>query len=117
MAKVTMNSRLLMKYDTTANWNTIGTTFQPMAGEIIVYSDYYTRKVNGVDKTFPGFKIGDGNAYLIDLPFATGQDEIDLLAHVDNTAIHVTDAKKSFWDNKLNCAVNEQTETLIFNRS
>lgn len=48
---------------------------------LYIYTDYY-RKENeetGEVSYAPGLKIGDGSAYLIDLPFITGitQDDID----------------------------------------
>lgn len=44
-------------------------------------------------------KIGDGNAYVVDLPFVsvTGDDFSD---HINNTVIHVTAAEKAAWNNK-----------------
>ena len=104
--------------DTTENWNEkIG--YIPERGDIVIYSDKgqivddYGETVN-----VPGVKIGDGNAYLIDLPFVGADVRYQILtelrAHTGNTTIHVTDAEKQFWNNKLNCTVNDGN--LILNR-
>ena len=67
-------------YDTTANWNA-----QPrlvaLPGHIYVYTDYMV--VNGV--TIPGIKIGDGTAYLIDLPFVAGNTNVATGVYVNTT--------------------------------
>lgn len=52
-----------------------------------VYTDY--RKQNGYN--IPGIKLGDGNAYLIDIPFFdTG----------------VTEADREFWNNKVSAKID-----------
>ena len=83
----------------------------PPAGQIILYTDYY-----GEDK--PAVKFGDGNAYLIDLPIASEgmtQEVMKALnAHIENTEIHVSRADRTFWNNKLNYAID--AEELILNR-
>ena len=46
-------------------------------GAIYIYEDL-TESAADSDVSIPGIKIGDGNAYLIDLPFLTvGVTEID----------------------------------------
>lgn len=110
--------RILVTRDTTSNWNN-HRSFIPMLGEIIIYTDHgqiddgYGNLIN-----VPGIKIGDGNAYLIDLPFVGNDVRYEILqqlnAHENNTNIHVTQADRDFWDNKLNYTINN--ETLIFNR-
>jgi len=52
--------------DTTENWNKQRSLISK-ANTIYVYTDYMTIG----NTVIPGFKIGDGNAYLIDLPFVT----------------------------------------------
>ena len=107
---MSINTRIQMKRDTTANWDS-AVGFVPLAGEIIVYTDYRqeTTIENGqsVTKNVAGIKIGDGNAYVQDLPFQSGVTEKDI----------------AFWSNKLNydstLEVNSQlvNETLVFNRN
>lgn len=95
--------------NTTAYWNA-HPGYQPAAGEIVIYID---RKVEqGV--TYAGIKIGDGNAFVADLPFVGDVDMADINAHMANTTIHVSQSDRDRWDDKLNCDING--ETLIFNR-
>lgn len=86
--------------------------FIPKAGQIILYTDYF-----GPD--LPAIKIGDGLAYLIDLPVignGLAQQLSSILAsHLVDHSRHVTDEEKSFWNNKLNLEISG--EELILNRS
>ena len=118
----TINSRIKLKRDITANWNNaIG--FIPMEGEVIIYEDYkiITKEVDGVEQNIPipGFKVGDGRAYVQDLPCIDEELREKLLDHINNTDVHVTLEEKSFWNNKIN--VNDHMElangSLVFNRN
>ena len=118
----TMNSRIQQKRDSTANWNAaIG--FIPLEGEIIIYNDYKTiRKViDGEEKDVqvPGIKIGDGRAYVQDLPFIDEELRDKSMAHINNPNIHVTLQEKLFWNNKLNVDDNAELidGALILNRN
>ena len=118
----TVNTRIKLKRDTTANWNA-ARGFRPLAGEVIIYTDYqsYSTEEYGetVTKYIPGIKIGDGSTYVQDLPFVDKDLRDKLMAHINNMDIHVTLAEKAFWNNKLN--VNDLAEVeddwLIFNRN
>ena len=103
-----VRSRIQLKHDTTANWNAaIG--FVPLLGELIIYDDYETVEYQVEElgqtvtktKIFPGIKIGDGNAYVQDLPFVEGNLKDRLLEHVENYDMHVTLGEKAFWNNKI----------------
>ena len=127
----TITARIKSKRDTTANWNAqVG--FIPLDGEIIIYTDYktkiYTVEEYGeqVTKTvnIPGIKIGTGNAYVQDLAFIDDDTRDILMAHINNSDLHVTMAEKGFWNNKINIddsydiAHEElEEETLILNRN
>lgn len=81
---------------TTEQWNS-QIDYIPAKGQLIVYSDYAT--VDDVD--IPNFKIADGLAYAVDLPFVN-QDMRDLLvSHMRDDSIHVTSREKEFWNNKV----------------
>lgn len=125
------NARIQLKRDTTENWNN-ARGFIPLAGEVIVYTDYeiktYTVQEYGetVTKTvnIPNIKIGTGNAYVQDLAFVDEATRELLLNHINNNDIHTTLAEKLFWNNKINIDdVAEQMgqeledEMLIFNRN
>ena len=89
-------------------------SYVPERGEIVVYID----KTVIDNVAYPGMKIGDGNAYLIDLPFVGDDTYIQLVSlitgHIYDQGIHVTPEDKTRWDNKLNYQLNG--ENLIFNR-
>lgn len=108
-----VNARIRQKIDTTANWS-LRTTFIPMDGEIIVYSDYAT--VNGVN--VPNFKIGDGLAYVVDLPFVNDDIRETLTSHINNNTRHITAQERTFWNNKVTTDdVDIENERLILTRS
>lgn len=81
---------------TSAEWANL-TTLQSRKGEIYVYSD---GAEDGEGNPIPMIKIGDGNAYVIDLPFMTATD------------IRITDEDIAAWNNKV--SVRADGETLIF---
>lgn len=57
-------------YGTTQEWNSQQDLIST-EGTIYIYSDYQTITIDGVEKTIPGIKIGDGKTYLMDMPFIT----------------------------------------------
>ena len=108
----------IVSENTTAGWND-NPQYLPKAGEICVYTDHITvQDDQGHDVVFPGIKIGDGNSFLIDLPFADDGTRYLVLQrlsqHEQNMAIHVSPEDRVFWNNKLNYDVAE--EELILNR-
>lgn len=107
-----------MKYGTTEEWNNqIG--YIPVPGEIIIYSDYKTKEVDGRIINIPGIKIGSGNAYIQDLAFLD-EDLADILYnHITDAVIHVTQEEKDRWNNKLNVDDNAEVinGSLTFNRN
>lgn len=118
----TANARIKFKRDSTQNWNDARGMI-PLEGEVIVYNDYatVTKIVDNEEKTIiiPAIKIGDGKAYVQDLPFVNDDLRDQLLNHINNPEIHVTMAEKLFWNNKLNVddASEVVNEALIFNRN
>lgn len=82
-------------YGTTAEWSA-QTTLVSLRGAIYVYSDYST---DGQGRDVPNIKVGDGLAYVVDLPFMN---------------MDVTEAQKTFWNNKVRCYVNNNSENLVF---
>ena len=118
----TVNARLQLKRESTQYWNeALG--FIPLEGEIIIYNDYRTvqKEVDGEMRTIkiPAIKVGDGVAFVQDLPFVNEDLRDQILNHIDNPDIHVTLQEKLFWNSKLN--VNDAAElvdgALILNRS
>ena len=97
--------------DTTANWNA-KTAYAPAQGDIIVYTDRATVTEDNVTKNVPGIKIGDGNAYVVDLPFTDDALAAALLAHIGNTTAHITSGERAAWNNKV--SVSTSGKALIF---
>lgn len=114
----TVNARICIRRDTTANWNA-KRDFIPMKGEAIIYTDK-----GQMDDGFgnmikvPGIKIGDGQAYLIDLPFVGAEERYAILQelrqHTSDWSIHVTPEDRERWNNKLNYSIHDGN--LVFNR-
>lgn len=104
---------ILMK--TSAEWDS-DLSLISQKNTIYIYSDREQRTDGqGNIVNIPGIKVGDGLAYLVDLPF------IDQLfyRHIYNSDIHVTLGQKAFWNNKLNVDDNQEVieDVLIFNRN
>lgn len=118
MSSKTVKATIIIKHDTTARWNA-AVGFIPAEGEIIVYTDYQKKEVNGETILIPGIKIGTGNAYVQDLAFVGAAESARLLEHVSDTAIHVTPEDRAFWNNKINVDDNSEVvgEVLVFNRN
>ena len=87
--------------NTTEGWNS-QRDLRSKPKTIYVYSDHEQVEEDGVVKNVPGFKVGDGNAYLIDLAFSDAKE----VEHMANTDIHVTLQEKEFWNNKVRCIVD-----------
>lgn len=98
-------------YDTTENWNS-RPQIVSKRGYIYIYSDY---KKDSQGNDIAGMKVGNGNAYLIDLEF-TDKFVLDMLdEHVKNTVCHITQEEREFWNNKVRCYTTEASgDELIF---
>lgn len=87
MANKNVNSRIQVKRDKSENWLKAESTFQPLEGEIIFYTDLNKIKI--------GKKDADGNLmYLKDLPFVrVDREDIDdpIEAMTDAEIIAVVD--------------------------
>ena len=112
---IMLGKKANIEMKTTAEWN----ENRSMIGQENTFYIYTDRdqKEDGEGNiiNIPGIKVGDGRAYLIDLPFV---DDL-LLTHINNLDIHVTLADKAFWSNKLNVDDEQQIidNSLIFNRN
>ena len=88
-------------FGTTAEWNSKRGLISE-AGVLYVYTDYRTYEVDNNAYEIAGFKLGDGQAYLIDLPFLSTLYDVHL---ADNDA-HITSEEREFWNNKNRAYVN-----------
>ncbi len=95
---------------TTAEWNSRPSLIGKKA-HIYVYTDY--QNIDGKD--VPGIKIGDGDAYLIDAPFAYGGIYDLLMDHINNIIVHITSEERAAWNNKVRCYISDDDmETIVF---
>lgn len=99
-----INTDRQILFGTTAEWNAQLTT-PSKSDKLYVYTDYQT---DSQGRHIAGIKVGDGNAYVPDLPFI---DEV-YMDHISDTTIHVTAEEKAFWNNKLNCFYGGETLTI-----
>lgn len=102
-------------YDTKENWNS-QTSFISEHHAIYVYTNYKEIEDEVGNKTYvPGIKIGDGKAYLIDLPFVGDITDVEtnLEQHIQNLSMHITEEERLFWNNKCN-APHISGENLLF---
>lgn len=98
-------------FNSTEYWNSTPSLISEQ-NTIYVYTDY---KQTQDGYYIAGIKVGDGSAYVVDLPF------IDTLIeqHMTDATIHVTPKEKEFWNNKVNVVDDARlvNGTLILNRS
>lgn len=93
-------------YDTYENWES-QTELVGKCGCIYIYADW------GEDpdgKKVAGFKVGDGETLLADLPF-TDQMYMD---HLNDIVHHVSAEDRANWNNKVTCFYIKNLEKLIF---
>ena len=121
-------------YDTKENWDSQPNLVSER-GAIYIYSDYQTvENGSGQTITIPGIKVGDGLAYLIDLPVANPTVSDDLVAQIasrvaavvsdqiaanvvvgirenlNSTRSLVTEEDREKWDGKVSTFVNEDDD-------
>ena len=111
---------------TKAEWQS-QPSFLPHRGQIVVWTDRSTLS-SGTDVTVvPAIKVGDGNAYNVDLPFA-GDDvmaaALSALAEHAASNSHLSPGEREFWNHKISVGKAEdpeddgvQGETLIITRN
>lgn len=75
----------------------------------------YTNASEEDGKNIPSFKIGDGSSYLIDIPFIASANIKALEDHTHDMTIHVSQADRLRWDNKVRAYHSEvDEENLVF---
>lgn len=113
IANLNYDPSSIIHKDTTDNWNA-QSSLVSQSGHIYVYIDKDV--VDGVN--IPAIKIGDGLAYLIDMPFVDS-NVAELRDHIDNTTMHITQAERDFWNNKISCDESQilQYEKVIFKKN
>ena len=96
-----------IRVNTTAAWNE-QVEYAPPVGQLIIYTD--GNVVDGVN--YPKFKVGDGNAYVVDLPFTEGEFEAALTQHLDNATMHLSTSDREKLDNSV--VLTLDGENLVF---
>lgn len=91
------NADLPMYFATEEEWAS-QTSLVSELNAIYVYTDH--KQVG--DQNIAGFKIGDGLAYVVDLPFTDALMDL----HMQNNEIHVTAEERAFWNAKNRGFVN-----------
>lgn len=108
----TLRTRIKQRHGTSAYWSS-QIDFVPLAGEIIFYDDHKTLTDEfDVVHNLPGLKLGDGVTTVEQLPFLTDDIEQQLLAHINNTDVHLQDGERENWNDKVSATV--QDEIAIF---
>ena len=105
-------------YDTTANWN-LNPGLVAEEGAVYIYSDHeYVEDGAGNRTPVAGLKIGDGVSHLIDLPFVGDATTYLIVNHVANRSVHMTDAEREFWNNKVSIYVShEDAEAIVISKT
>lgn len=107
LLKAYIDDREKVRYGTTDYWNDMPQLIAKK-GCIYVYSDSHK---DSQGRDIPSVKIGDGTSYLIDMPFA---DNL-IYEHIEDTVIHITEAERQFWNNKVRCYIDQNnSEHIIF---
>lgn len=104
--------------DTESNWNR-QLTLVSEKGAIYIFTNHsYIEDQYGNIWPVPAIKIGDGNAYVVDLPFISDYLLKLLLNHTNNSDIHVSAQEKQFWNNKVTAFVdNSDPEKLVLSKT
>lgn len=93
-------------YDTTAHWNE-NPDLITQHGCIYIYSDW---GVSPDGRNIAGFKVGDGETRIADVPFTDQMyDE-----HIHDTIAHITQEERMNWNDKVTCFYMKDLERLIF---
>ena len=113
---IKLDNTLVYESKTVEEWNNDKDLIS-QKGTLYIYTNYKVIKDQENNEIFlPGIKLGDGKAYLIDLPFLnTDTFNEQILDHINNKVIHVSLEDRMFWNNKLNL-VQPESQTLILNR-
>lgn len=116
---MSLSDLYIVSENTKAGW-AANPQYLPKQGEICIYTDYtVVTDDQGRTLTYPEIKIGDGNAYLVDLPFISDSSRYRVLQklqeHADNMDLHLRPGEREFWNNKLNYDVSG--EDLILTRN
>jgi len=115
-----IKTRIKLKRDTTQGWNE-ASGFIPLKGEMVIYTDWKPKYVVDIDGRYvldqqgnkfrcfvdnepqfiPGLKVGDGKAYVQDLPFVDEELRARLIEHIEDHEVHLLTGEREFWNSKV----------------
>ena len=98
-----LNKQIL--FNTTAAWNA-QVQLQSQANTLYIYTDH---QVDSDGNVIAGIKVGDGNAYLIDMPFTDSA----IMEHISDNVRHISAEERAFWNNKVSCYLADN-DRIIF---
>lgn len=93
----TINTTILLRTDTTNNWETVSNSLVPKLGEVCIYLDKF-QTINEANETIyiPGIKIGNGVDFIGKLEFIRDRyitdEEIDSLLAINTLDNAILDA-------------------------
>lgn len=91
--EIDLNDKVTCILKTTAEWN-LDNTLLSQKGVFYIYTDYESKEVDGDTIYIPGIKIGDGLAYVVDLPFLTDALADAITNHVNDRTVHITQQER-----------------------
>lgn len=100
---VNLNKQVL--FNTTAAWDA-QVQLQSQPNTIYVYTDH---QMDSQGNLVAGIKVGDGNAYLVDMPFT----DAVIMEHMSNNVIHITAEERAFWNNKVSCYLADNDRVIF----
>lgn len=125
---VSISSTLSSKQDilvaTKQEWKA-QSSFKPRRGQIVIWSDKSTvlstweenGHVASGEVIIPGVKIGNGNAYNLDLPFVGDDIAFQLVQHIQSR-MHVTDEERASWNHKITVGdLNDPEDTGVIDET
>ena len=103
MGNKTSSDLRIVSEGTTSYWAQ-NASYVPQKGEIVVYSDYETE--SGV--SIAGIKVGDGSAYVVDLPFTDSKLKNRFEDHINDMVRHITSTERTAWNDKINVTLTDE---------
>lgn len=100
---VNLNKQIL--FNTTAAWNA-QVQLQSQADTLYIYTDH---QVDSQGNVIAGIKVGDGNAYLIDMPFTDSA----IMEHISDNVRHISAEERAFWNNKVSCYLADNDRVIF----
>lgn len=98
-----LNKQIL--FNTTAAWNA-QVQLQSQANTLYIYTDH---QVDSEGNVIAGIKVGDGNAYLIDMPFTDSA----IMEHISDNVRHISAEERAFWNNKVSCYLADNDRVIF----